>query len=341
MKRVLLFIGIVMFSAPMLAQDLHFSQFYNSPLTINPALTGKEDASYRVNANYRNQWYTLDNSKPIATYAVSVDGRILDDVIPNYDNLGIGLQAFYDTAGDGQYTNASIMPSVAYHKALGYNHKIAAGLQLGLGNKSVDFGKLLFENQYIGIGFDPNLPTGENVAADNVNHFDMNGGVYYSYRSNDDSWNAFIGGSLYHVNAPDIAFLDGSTAELPERSVINGGLTYIAPNGIVISPSALIMNQSGAHELNVGTIVGKQLGSIYNPTGQGSTAAYGGVFWRKDDAIIGKAGLQFDNMNIGLSGDFANSEIKRALGLNSAFELSFTLLGFPETDDKPIFCPSF
>jgi len=299
MKRIVLTITAMMMIMGIYAQDLHFSQFYNSPLTIN------------------------------------------DDAIPQYDNLGIGLQAFYDRAGDGQYTNATLMPNIAYHKALGYNHKLAVGLQLGLGNKSVDFSKLLFENQYIGIGFDPNLSIGEDIAADNVNHLDMNGGVYYSYRSNDDTWNAFIGGAIFHVNAPDIAFLDGSTAPLPERTVINGGFTYFTPSGIVISPSALIMNQSGAHEFNVGTIVGKQLGSVYNPNGGGSKAAYAGLFWRKDDAIIGKAGLQFDNMNVGFSGDFANSEIQRALGLNSAFELSFTLLGLPDSDDKPIFCPSF
>ncbi|MES1226414.1 MAG: type IX secretion system membrane protein PorP/SprF, partial [Bacteroidota bacterium] len=42
-----------------LAQDPNFSQFFASPLTLNPALTGKFDGVYRVAGNYRNQWPTI------------------------------------------------------------------------------------------------------------------------------------------------------------------------------------------------------------------------------------------------------------------------------------------
>ena len=37
------------------AQDPHFSQFFSSPLTLNPAFTGKFFGTYRVAGNYRNQ----------------------------------------------------------------------------------------------------------------------------------------------------------------------------------------------------------------------------------------------------------------------------------------------
>ena len=38
------------------AQDLHFSQYFNSPLLINPANTGfAPDVDWRVGLNYRNQ----------------------------------------------------------------------------------------------------------------------------------------------------------------------------------------------------------------------------------------------------------------------------------------------
>ena len=43
-----------------MGQDLHFSQFYNSPLTTNPANTGFiPDADYRIGVNYRNQWSSI------------------------------------------------------------------------------------------------------------------------------------------------------------------------------------------------------------------------------------------------------------------------------------------
>src|SRR5688572_30936638 len=42
------------------AQDLHFSQFMNSPLTTNPANTGFiPDGDYRLGINYRNQWSSI------------------------------------------------------------------------------------------------------------------------------------------------------------------------------------------------------------------------------------------------------------------------------------------
>ena len=36
-------------------QDFHFSQFYASPLNLNPALTGSTELS-RFGVNYRKQW---------------------------------------------------------------------------------------------------------------------------------------------------------------------------------------------------------------------------------------------------------------------------------------------
>ena len=44
------------FSGSVFGQDLHFSQFMNSPLTTNPANTGFiPGGDYRVGINYRNQ----------------------------------------------------------------------------------------------------------------------------------------------------------------------------------------------------------------------------------------------------------------------------------------------
>lgn len=320
-------------------QDLHFSQFYNSPLTINPALAGQKDAEYRANLNYRGQWQTIDGSRGIATFAASADARILQESVPKYDKLGVGLQLFHDSAGEGYYNTTSVAPTVSYHKALGWSHKLSVGLQPGFSNVGIDFSQLEFENQYIGIGFDRSLPTGENFATNSVNHLDLGAGALYAYRDRSETWNAFVGGALFHLNKPDINFIDGTVYERPVRAAINAGATMELKNGFVVSPGGLYMKQAGASELTIGTLVGKQLG---NPYAIGdSKSVYAGAYWREGDAIIGKAGLQWNNMQVGLSGDFATSDISQPLGLNSALELSFTLLGLPDNDNKPIYCPSF
>ncbi|HWC54182.1 MAG TPA: type IX secretion system membrane protein PorP/SprF, partial [Chitinophagaceae bacterium] len=68
------------------AQDPNFSQFFASPLTLNPALTGKFDGVYRVAGNYRNQWPTINNAFTTAT--ASIDFGILKNRIPDYDQFG-------------------------------------------------------------------------------------------------------------------------------------------------------------------------------------------------------------------------------------------------------------
>src|SRR5215471_13501157 len=87
------------------AQDPNFSQFFASPITLNPALTGKFDGVYRFAANYRNQWPTINNAYTTAT--ASFDMGIMKDRIPDYDQFGLGFMGYTDRAGDGVLTNNS------------------------------------------------------------------------------------------------------------------------------------------------------------------------------------------------------------------------------------------
>src|SRR5882724_11222554 len=98
------------------AQDANFSQFFASPLTLNPALTGKFDGVYRVAGNYRNQWPTINNA--FRTYTASFDVGILKNKIPEFDQFGIGFLGFADDAGNGVLKNNAFAVSLAYHKAL-------------------------------------------------------------------------------------------------------------------------------------------------------------------------------------------------------------------------------
>jgi len=53
------------------AQDVHFSQFFASPISLNPALSGSHNYDLRIVDNYRNQWFTL--GIPYVSNAVSAD----------------------------------------------------------------------------------------------------------------------------------------------------------------------------------------------------------------------------------------------------------------------------
>src|SRR5215210_5161480 len=134
-------------------QDPHFSQFFSSPLTLNPALTGKFDGNLRVAGNYRNQWPAINNVYTTST--LSVDFAVMQKNLPENDTWGVGILALTDKAGGGILTNNYVGISTAYHKALdedGYS-QIGAGFQATYGQKSLDNSKLLFEDQLTPFGF--------------------------------------------------------------------------------------------------------------------------------------------------------------------------------------------
>ena len=88
------------FAPCVFAQDLHFSQFMNSPLLTNPANTGFiPDGDYRLGVNYRNQWASI-TAFPYKTMSVFGDVQLMQ----NKDNtgwLGLGGVILRDLAGSG------------------------------------------------------------------------------------------------------------------------------------------------------------------------------------------------------------------------------------------------
>src|SRR3982751_3235683 len=80
------------------AQDPHFSQFFASPLTLNPAFTGKFSGSWRLDANHRDQWPSIP--KAYETTSASVDFGILKKRVPENDVFGIGISGLTDASAN-------------------------------------------------------------------------------------------------------------------------------------------------------------------------------------------------------------------------------------------------
>src|SRR6187549_1740228 len=153
MKKLFPVFVLFMIAIRTSAQDPNFSQFFASPLTLNPAMTGKFDGVYRVAGNYRNQWPTIYNA--FTTYTASFDMGILKNRVPEYDQLGVGILGFADQAGDGVLKTNSAALSVAYHKSIDENgfNQIGAGFQGGFVSKRLDVTKVTFEDQLTTSGF--------------------------------------------------------------------------------------------------------------------------------------------------------------------------------------------
>ena len=97
------------------AQDIHFSQYYNSPLTTNPALTGVSAGDIRFGGLYRSQWSAANS--PFKTVQVEADKKFYVMAHPDWW-LSAGINVFYDRAGDANLENTNVQVSGWYRSRL-------------------------------------------------------------------------------------------------------------------------------------------------------------------------------------------------------------------------------
>jgi type IX secretion system PorP/SprF family membrane protein len=318
------------------AQDPNFSQFFASPLTLNPALTGKFDGIIRVAGNYRNQWPTINNA--YTTYTASIDAGILKNNIPEFDQFGVGLLAFSDKSGNGVLQNNSIGISTAYHKALDENgySQLGLGFQGSYVNKRLDVTKVKFEDQLRSdgfTGFTNEFFTQEQLS---LSYFDMNVGLLYN-GSSDGNNNYYVGASMYHITRPKETFSGGQYVLDPRVTLQAGGKLPLANNNAVHF-SAIHSRQANA----VNTVIGGAYMLNANGDLQNPTNLYLGTWFRLGDAIIPYIGLEFGNFHIGATYDVNTSSLKPGSNMRGGAEFSLIYIKKPNDPyAKKLNCPKF
>src|SRR5947209_19591986 len=84
------------------AQDPHFSQWSNTPLLLNPAMTGVFDGKLRFSNDYRSQWMGV--TEAYKTIHASLDVPIARSYYRKYF-FGFGVVVMQDEAGAGNMKN--------------------------------------------------------------------------------------------------------------------------------------------------------------------------------------------------------------------------------------------
>lgn len=326
-----LFLSISFFAN---AQDPHFSQFFASPLTLNPAFTGKFDGTVRVAGNYRNQWPAFNNVYTTST--ISVDFDILKNKLPDYDRWGVGIIALTDKAGSGVLTSNYIGLSTSYQKALDEDgfKQIGAGFQGSYGQKRLDNTKLYFADQLTPFGFTGVTQEVFQYQNLTVNYLDVNAGLLYSASTNETN-NFYIGASMYHINRPHESFLGASWNVAPRTTVSAGGYFPVS-DILTLHTSAIYQYQAGASEL----VFGGALAAPIDYQSENPSNVYAGLWYRLNDALIPYAGLEFSGFRIGASYDVNVSGLKAASQSRGGMEISLIYVKRPP-GFKGIPCPKF
>jgi type IX secretion system PorP/SprF family membrane protein len=334
MRKFALVMLAACISLSVTAQDPHFSQFFSSPLTLNPALTGKFDGTLRVAGNYRNQWPAFNNVYTTST--ASLDFSILNNVLPENDTWGIGLIALTDKAGGNILKTTFGGISTAYHKALNEDgfSQIGIGFQAMYGQKRLDYSKLYYEDMLTPFGFTGVTQEVYNNKDLDVNYFDVNAGLIYTVSTNDRN-NFYIGASMYHINRPKESFKGGNW-NVAARTTISAGGYFPVSEGLTLHTSGIYQTQGKATE----TTIGGALSSSLNYDETNPTNIYGGVWMRIKDALIPYLGLEFAGMRFGASYDINISGLKSGSQSRGGMEISLIYIKKP-VDGKNVPCPKF
>lgn len=316
------------------AQDPHFSQFFSSPLTLNPAFTGKFDGTVRISGNYRNQWPAFSNVYTTST--LSIDFDILKNKLPDYDRWGLGIIALTDKAGGGVLTSNYIGLSTSYHKALDEDgfKQIGIGFQGTYGQKRLDNSKLYFEDMLTPYGFTGVTQEVFNTQNLNVNYLDVNAGLLFS-ASTDETNNFYIGASMYHINRPHQSFL-GADWNIATRTTISAGGYFPVSDILTLHTSGIFQYQAAATE----TVIGGALAAPIDSKSEDPSNVYAGLWYRFGDALIPYIGLEFSGMRIGASYDVNVSSLKAASQSRGGMEISLIYVKKPP-GFKGIPCPKF
>lgn len=337
-KFLLLILIAGSFNGRLEAQDIHLSQFYETPLLRNPALAGIFTGDVRLQLVYRNQWNSV--TIPYQTGAFSAEFKFPVGQMNDY--LTVGFQTTFDQAGTSKLQSTEMMPAINYHKSLSDERStyLSVGFMGGLEYRQFNASKMTFDNQYTNGRFDPTAPSGENFSKFNSTYPDAAVGVSFSSSFGDDI-NYFFGGSYFHFNRPSVSYYGDESIRLDPKWEINGGLNMPIGEKTHLVLQYNQLKQGSYSEIDGGGLIGY---GLYKQGLESNMMVYGGLFLRANDAIIPVFRLDLGTYDIGLSYDVNISPLKTASRSMGGFEISFSYKGFfksrNSTLDK-LNCPHF
>lgn len=332
LKKGIFILWIVVFTGRAFSQDPQFSQYYTSPLYLNPGLAGSV-SDPRFILNSRVQWAKLPNA--FSTYALSGD-VLVEDL-----SSGFGLLIMTDKAGSANLRNTSVGGVYAAKIRISEKWVFSPGLLFGYGSRSIDFDRLIFGDQIVHNGPSMDDAIGQ---LGNQSYFDFASGMVLY---NKTFWAGISG---YHINNPNFSLV-GEDSRLPMRLSVHAGMRIPISHGVLsksrlssFAPSFVYKTQGDFQQLDVGSNI------IFDPILVGLW--YRGLPIKKStestssqDAIIFSLGLNLKYIEVGYSYDFTISNIGPQSGGSHEVSVTLILPGINpykvKKKDKILPCPNY
>jgi type IX secretion system PorP/SprF family membrane protein len=305
MKKLLYIITFLFISTLGCAgQDQLFTQFYHSPIYLNPALTGCGRNDFRFNFSSRVQWMNLPD--PFVYNSASVDKSFGER------RLSVGL--LLNNASTGYLKSNSLYLSIAQNFGNCSTWFANFAFQLGVGRHAVNKSKLLFADQIDKNGITGFSSSAEILQTYGKNYFDISFGSVFVYGR------IMIGLAGHHLAQPyDGLAGNGRDNQLPRR--FTGHISYISgeienPDAFKIKPTIVANLQGKSSSLMAGTLLDF-----------GSNRIEGSLFYRNNANFNRNNNHSFCiglNIRLGNNDDhnFYNSDTRAQMGFSYDGEIN-------------------
>ncbi len=310
----ILILAFILLPACGFSQDFHYSQIDQSMAMINPATTSTFSGFERISLQHRNQW--LGSGTQFMTSMGMMEFSIGKQARRTSAYSGLGVYFINDIGGDSKFSIKTGGVTASGVLPLSKAHAISAGIQVGYSNRSADFSRLTFYNQWNGTQFDPNIDPNEVNGVNSFSHLDAGIGVAYSYnKDNENTLSAsdlsFQGGfSMQHLNRPTLRYNSLVDDKLPIKMCIHANLRYGLSPESNLEFSAAQFIQAQYLETIGGMFYRLKMKSASRLTSFVSDQYFViGSYFRSTGAIIPSVFLDLGGFLIGISYDYELGKI--------------------------------
>ena len=290
------------------SQDFHYSQFYNAPFTVSPALTGIFHGDQRIVGSLRDQWRSVN--VPWFNFSLGYDRKFY----PRKSKkgfFGAGVSFNYDTQGDSNLQISNINLSGSYTRVLNKRNLLGIGGMLGYASRAFNEDNLTWDRYRDPATFTVNAGNGSGETFDfqRFGFLETSLGINYRWQKTART-KLDIGVAGYHLTTPSSKFYNDTDESLPIRFSIYGIYSGQLSDKLDLQLDALYQKQDQYNEL----VFGGYLNFYLNQRRGKEFQFRAGLGYRTRQAIFPKIGIEFNNLFIAGSYDIYLTDFSREHG---------------------------
>jgi type IX secretion system PorP/SprF family membrane protein len=329
-KKIILSLICLITGVSLRAQDFHYSQFYNSPLTTNPGNTGVFNGDLRAYTMYRMQWFTV--TTPYKTLSLGLDGPIFKKRMNSDDFFSAGININNDGQGTPNYMTNSFNGLISFTKYLGgrQDHDITIGYEVGYSIVTAALSKLTWDSQYDPATGNYSETSGfnESYGGGGTGYLDMSTGLVWNFTSS-YLFRSALGFSYHHITSPNVS-VNAGVDKLQPRLGVQWNVAYKLgeSSNATLLPSFMVAQQGPTLLINGGANLKYVLQESSRYTRhQNDKAVYIGAFYRLRDAAYITFRFDYSAFSFGLAYDINISKLTPASKTVGSFEFMLQYKG--------------